>query len=365
MNAHLTDEQLSAHHDGALDVRARGAVEAHLAACEHCRARLAELAALDASLAEALTHEPADAYFDALADRVAARVAADRATPARVRRVWDGWFAPRVLAWGGALAAVAVVSVLVLRSRAPHDDMPAPMAAMEATAPAVPREDGAPPAPAPAVEPDIASRAPAAAPSALAPEPSASMPRDEVAPPVAATDAAAPAITAAPLAVSAPPSPVVNEPEPPAAMKSAPAPAPAFTAERAPSVSPPTWTARGNVQGFREGRARGFAAPTAPAPTRTVAAPWPRDPRCGVVRDTRGTPLVGAQVTALGRLPRMARTDRTGRFCFEAAVTGDTLVILRVGFEPLRRVVAPGDSLQLELEPVGTIGPRDVLPVDR
>ena len=108
MNAHLTDEQLSAHHDGALASRERAAVEAHLTECEHCRGRLADLAALDASLAEALTYEPADAHFDALADRVAARVAAERVQPTGPRRAWGGWFAPRVLAWGGALAAVAV-----------------------------------------------------------------------------------------------------------------------------------------------------------------------------------------------------------------------------------------------------------------
>jgi hypothetical protein len=87
--------------------------------------------------------------------------------------------------------------------------------------------------------------------------------------------------------------------------------------------------------------------------------------RCGQVRDSRGTPLVGAQVTALGRTARMTRTGRDGRFCFDTAITGDTLVVLRVGFEAARRVVAVGDSLVIELQPVGTLGPRGTPPSDR
>ena len=47
---HLTDEQLSALLDGAMSERERAEAEAHVAGCDACRERLAELGALDASL---------------------------------------------------------------------------------------------------------------------------------------------------------------------------------------------------------------------------------------------------------------------------------------------------------------------------
>src|SRR5437764_14616236 len=91
---HLTDEQLSALHDGALAPAVRAACDAHLAACEACRAKLAELASLDRALGGALAHDPGEAYFATFADRVAARIAAGdaaarpAATPRRPAWAW-------------------------------------------------------------------------------------------------------------------------------------------------------------------------------------------------------------------------------------------------------------------------------------
>ncbi|HEY6194157.1 MAG TPA: zf-HC2 domain-containing protein, partial [Candidatus Eisenbacteria bacterium] len=67
---HLNDDQLSALHDGALAPAERAASEAHVADCEACRARLAELASLDEALGSALAHDPGEAYFATFADRV-------------------------------------------------------------------------------------------------------------------------------------------------------------------------------------------------------------------------------------------------------------------------------------------------------
>jgi len=79
---------------------------------------------------------------------------------------------------------------------------------------------------------------------------------------------------------------------------------------------------------------------------------------CGVVRDSRGHPIAGAEVTAVRGGVRSARTGRDGRFCFESLRSGDTLTVLRVGYEPLRVVMSPATSLAFRLEPVGTLGPE-------
>src|SRR5262245_65843884 len=74
---HLTDEQLSARHDGVLSGPEAAEVDAHLTQCAECRARLAEVAVLDVSLEDSLTHDPGEEYFSKFADRVAARIAAE------------------------------------------------------------------------------------------------------------------------------------------------------------------------------------------------------------------------------------------------------------------------------------------------
>ena len=107
---HLTDEQLSALLDDALPASARAAADAHLSGCDACRARLAELSALDAALGKALTHDPGEAYFADFAERVAKRIVAEPAPPAPKAR-W--WFAsPRGLTLAGSTAALLVAAGL-------------------------------------------------------------------------------------------------------------------------------------------------------------------------------------------------------------------------------------------------------------
>jgi len=115
---HLKPETLGALHDGALGDAARRDAERHLAGCATCREALAALAATDGQLAAALRHDPGEAYFASFADRVATRIAAGDAAgaPAAPRRsVWAWLAAPRGLALAGGVAAVAIVSVLVLQ----------------------------------------------------------------------------------------------------------------------------------------------------------------------------------------------------------------------------------------------------------
>ncbi len=155
---HLTDEQLAAQIDGPRSGPTFDAAARHLESCEACRARLADMMALDADLSRALEHDPGEAYFASFADRVASRIAAE-AAPARaatpVREAKRGFFAwwnsPRQLAWaGGALglvvvAALAVVLVRQNGMRATLDRIDAPeTSAMRAPAAGGPAAESAP-----------------------------------------------------------------------------------------------------------------------------------------------------------------------------------------------------------------------------
>ena len=114
---HLTEEQLSALLDGALEGDA--AARAHLESCAECRDALARLAAADASLGRALEHDPGDAYFDTFADRVAARLTAAPRTRAVPAAGWRAWLAPRRLALAGSGVALVIVAGLVFLDTRP------------------------------------------------------------------------------------------------------------------------------------------------------------------------------------------------------------------------------------------------------
>ncbi len=126
VSPHLTDEQLGARLDGALAVAHAEAVERHLAGCAECRARLAELTALDGALAGALAHDPGEEYFATFAQRVSERIAGAAPVPAAkpARGLFAWWSSPRALAWaGGALGACAAVALVVvmMRDHGPQD----------------------------------------------------------------------------------------------------------------------------------------------------------------------------------------------------------------------------------------------------
>ncbi|MFM7231116.1 MAG: zf-HC2 domain-containing protein [bacterium] len=350
MDRHPDDERLSAHHDGALAPAEAAAVEAHLVGCADCRARLEGLRRLDAELTGALAHEPAPGWDEAFASRVTQRVAAESA-PRRVHAWWPRSSRAWVLV-GAATAAVFVVAglwapftardELVTLQQAPATEESAPLAsAVEPVAPAPP----APPAAPPAVSSPAARRAPAAEGA----PPAAAVPAPEAAATLAVTSEVVDATTsgeAAPaqadeVAAPASPSPVAD------AAPARPAPA-ASNKEAAPRL------ARSFGQGFGS-----------PAP-RAVGTPAPSSPTqvCGRITDSRGEPLRGVQVMLLGAGPRtrMAKSAPDGSYCVEGPVAGDTLVVMHVGFEPVRTVVRSTAMLRLVLQPIGTLSPRETTP---
>ena len=82
---------------------------------------------------------------------------------------------------------------------------------------------------------------------------------------------------------------------------------------------------------------------------------------CGKVRDSRGHPLAGAQITAVHDGVRTARTGPDGSFCIDGLKPGDTLTVMHVGFEPWTVVMTPMTLLAIRLEPVGTLGPNSTM----
>jgi hypothetical protein len=391
---HLTEDQLSALADQALAERERAACEAHLAGCEACRARLAELRALDESLAGALEHDPGEAYFERFADRVAARIA--DAAPGKARGAaagggspWAWLLSPRGLSLVGgtaALIAVAGIAWVQFRSRDNVSHLVEPRAPWQVGAP---RRAAEPRAGATRQESDAAP----------APQPES---RQEAAP--------EPARDAHDLPASDPVPPLVTEgvgkPSPPQLAaeqeKDKALAARALIAEPdrrqaapavpgRPAASPPAGSrdamAKAQAPTSDDGRAREVqrnergedvpvgraAAPPAPDASLAPAPLSPEEKRlaapgqalratrdalspCGTVTDTEGRPVSGARVTVTNDGLRSARSGPDGRFCLPSLAAGDTLSILRVGYEPLRLVAGPEAPLALRLQPIGTLG---------
>ncbi len=95
--------------EGELDAAERAALAAHLAGCQACQARLADLRATEGMVAEALVREAARRDFAGFADQVMARVEPRRAGSLRAffRR-------HRALAWGTALAPTLAAAALIV-----------------------------------------------------------------------------------------------------------------------------------------------------------------------------------------------------------------------------------------------------------
>ena len=404
---HLSDEQLSALLDDALAPGERAACDAHLAGCDACRARLAEVSALDESLGKALTHDPGEGYFADFAERVAKRIdarALGASGAASSRRGPWGWLtSPRGLALAGSTAALLVTAgVAWMRfhneqevTRALREAAPvAPQSTMQ-SAPST--NDEVSPAPAPPVaEPPSSAertRTDAASPRDLArAQEVRTLPNGEQVP-VQRKQAPAGAF-AAPPATGSTLAQMKKRSVAPATEGGAPAAAGTLKTESAP---------REDAQASKDAEARApqvsnFAAP-APAAAPPAAAKLAEEPAavhqksaldtsrgrsmstwgstkalyggtadarrltgavatCGRVRDSRGNAIAGAQVTALHDGVRTARTDTEGAFCIPGLAAGDTLTVMHVGFDPWTVVVTPMTSLAIELQPVGTLGPN-------
>lgn len=377
---HLTDEQLSAHLDTALPERERASADAHLAGCDACRARLADLSALDASLGRALTHDPGDAYFADFADRVAARIAADSpwspagagsAKATRPRSVWAWLTSPRGLSLVGGTAALLVVAGLAWTRFQGRNDgtrslLDSPRFGIGGRSST--RDQQATP---PAIQ-------------APSPEPQPQVLEEQTSPPAAtAPSMAAPAAPSAPATGTMRAREVKEQTTQDFSERRLTDSGPARLQQRESTTGaaklPVAEMKRRALQPAQEkaetrelasGSSQGAAAP-APTPAAAGRRAEPQanamsqmdataelDSPCGTVHDTRGQPLVAAQIVALGGVTRTARTGADGRFCLPSLKVGDTLSVLRVGYDPVRIVVGPATSLAIQLQPVGTLGPE-------
>lgn len=414
---HPSDDRLSARLDDALAGAERDRIDAHLEGCEGCRARLADLAALDASLASALSHDPGEAYFGTFPDRVAARIAeAPAADPAQMRRRggWASFFgSPRRLAALGSALAVIVAAGLTwqMMQRGPTEPQLLEAPAMRIAEPeaAAPRPAGEPQdggagasgGSAPLAEARSDARADDAPPAARA----HAAPRAEAAPgrmqemrtlengeqvPVAgASDrlaerdarSAPPAsqrqaitdlkrrLTAQPLersesvakaesAEASKEQAAANESE---YRSATPAPAPAGrplealggSLARAKSVTPSGTAGSALAPPAATGGAKPAFDEDASRHSGEDGSEW-----CGVVRDTDGRPVPGATVTVI-ETGRSVRTGADGAFCVPAPGRAAALSVLAMGFEPVRLPVAadPGATpIAVALKAVPALG---------
>ncbi len=119
--SHLSQEQLSAHADGALTGRALERAALHLADCVECRIAYERMVRDTTALGRALAHDPGDDYFATFADRVAERIAREpaRAAGAPVAPPRAGGAAARWLPWATGLATLAVAAADRGGGRAP------------------------------------------------------------------------------------------------------------------------------------------------------------------------------------------------------------------------------------------------------
>ena len=189
----------------------------------------------------------------------------------------------------------------------------------------------------------------AIAPAAEGGAPAAASPKTESAP---REEASKDAESVAPQAQNAPPPSANFAPAPPAA-KTAPAPAAqhqkALDTSRGQSFS--TWGANKSLN-------KGSAPNELKADARKLTG---LAVTCGKLRDSRGAVVAGAEITAVRNGVRTSRTDGEGAFCIDGLSVGDTLTVVKVGFDPYTVVVTPMTSLAITLEPVGTLGPNSTM----
>jgi len=396
---HLTPDQLSALVDGALAARALEQAERHLAGCAACRGALAALSAQEEALKRALAHEPGEAYFAGLADRVGDRIRAEGIAATRERgaaerpRLGSSWGSPRSLAWLGAVATVVVgVGIVFLTTRETNVVPLRDTRAIERATRA------APPVPAPAYRDDKASKvhkeeagreAPAAGAKQKAVEPSVpgteaernlvttneSRARPDLVPPPP-TAAPAPAGAVRPgraqevrrdergedVPVNPPSGPAALFARPPAPVTPPAAPGePVYVRKHAPALPMKTLDQQ-QADKLRAAPGAPTAAPSAAGSAATseslAESDAARPQLCGDVHDPAGRPVANASVM-LAETGATTSTDGRGRFCIAASGGERTLTVLAVGFVPVRRPVTVGSAaaeVSVVLRPVAVLG---------
>jgi anti-sigma factor RsiW len=390
--SHLTDEQLSALADGALEGAARAAAERHLGACDACRQKLAGFVAQDGALRAALEHDPGEAYFETFAARVGGRLRAAGLGGAQARAQTEGrsladWFrSPRKLALLGAVAAVvAGAGIVMLTTREAR--MPALRereieARAEQEAPAGRAAAPAPPiAPVPVPTAGTEDKAVVRAPETPTPETRETSPRGGAgrgvgsgAPLNRAYEVRRDA-SGEDVPVRKPGGFVYRPPEralapaPPGAIVRAPKqryavplesekkggvprggaqPAPAD--EEAPAT-PVTDVSPGSLRPALPVRAGTAGAPQAERSS-LLREGLPGPGRiCGEVIDDAGRPIAGAQVVNRSS-GASVRTAADGSFCLEAGGRSQEIAVMAVGFEPRWQTVAAEERARVVLRAV-------------
>ena len=388
---HLTIQQLVAQTDGELSGPSLKLVEKHIAECESCWHEMEQLAEQDALLASVVSIDPGDAFFEELAADVEAQISGKKKP------------SPRAAAPPAAPPAVARTAtpppepVAAIRppdrtvASPPPEPTPddpfadlglpsrssaAPPPLVIAPRPPEPSTARSGPAPKPALKPVIKSSRPApprvqAPPAEPAPARAGSglgpiltgvgvfiagiaiavlltmrllgiggafrfPPRGNVPPMVQPVNA--PPVTAspepAPVTAPEPEAPPTVQVEVPPAVIPAPAPrhaavkpaSPRPQAPPAPHDTPPRTPRPAPVDG---------PVSATPAPQAELGV------LCGLVEDTDGKPVAGAQVM-MADVGIVVLTDRAGRFCLTAPAGERTLSVAALGFTPSRRLVSLG-----------------------
>jgi len=381
---HLSENELSAWIDDALEPHARRDAEHHLAACAECREALAELEAQDHALARLLERDPGEAYFERFAERVAARIreegrnpaavaeahvlaghgdgeAAPEPAPATERRLRQAappagslleiigrWLSGPRLAWVGATAAVVAaggVVFLISREGALHTFQDRNIsvrghqvegaAPPSATAPSAPSagatESTAPPSTGPVANDESARET---RPSELREQsPAAGAPSPTAIGPSSSTLARRETGVAAPGVTTARSRPVERKggEDVPVAGAVPPAPAPATEAQSA-TPAPANRLAK-----IKQSQQQGVAPmQSAPQSARDQSALAEQVRLCGTVRDAEGRPVANAQVGFTDASTGVS-TDANGHWCLETSPGERTLSIMAVGFRESRR----------------------------
>jgi hypothetical protein len=405
--SHLTDEQLSALVDDALDAGARAALESHLETCAACREALAGLAAQERGLRAALEHDPGAAYFEDFAARVGGRLraAGQESAPARVgaesRGLADWFRSPRKLALlgtVGVLVAGAGVVIMVTRearmpvlrereieSRAAQEAAGGPAMVQpkpEATAPprAKPSEQAVPlrEQPAPQNRP-----APAAESSPRRMNERAALGRAyQVRREASGEDVAVGRPTGfayqppGPAYVPAPPGAVVHAPKQRYALPASPetrvseekAAAPhggaqPVTAEEGAPAASAADQAVGRAPEKLAAGAENLLAQREQALAPRKVGPAVPGSVCGEIADQAGRPIAGAQVVNRTTGANVT-TAPDGSFCLAAKGRTQELVVMAVGFKPLWRTVSAGERPRIVLETVSVLGGKNARPTN-
>lgn len=357
---HPTIDRLHAHLEDRLSERERAGLDAHLAGCPECRARLSEYSALITSLRRLVAQGPAEAHTSSEPPPPVAPVESTavvaNAPAVPSRQGWTRFFSAN----GFSLVLTITVLLVVLGmvwtrfqgraadARAVREPVSPDEFVPDWAAPAPDLDLAQSPAPAPArverVPPLPAASLPAAARALLREVPRMTPhPGEAVAGmPASARPAAGAWDRATPLDGGTPVGP--PDPSPVAASVVAPA-----TSDPAAGTPDP-----GSTPALR-GATTEFAPPLTPSPA--VADPGTPPaaeivPPCGTLADPRGNPIAGAHVIALGSDARAARSGADGRFCFPVLRLGDTLHVWRAGFHPTRLVVDSENMLSLRMAPI-------------